>query len=60
MKQVEMNVNFVVGDNLDPELFLEAMAAAMNDVLFDMPGDVQKANWDGVVESIEVNLIGAN
>ncbi len=33
MKQVRMNVNFVVGDNLDEELLSEVVEAAINDIL---------------------------
>jgi len=58
MKQVRILANFAVGDNLDEELLLEAMEAAMKDVLFDMTDESTKANWGDLVESVVVSVLG--
>jgi len=58
MKQVEIYANFAVGDDLDSELLEEAVEAAIKDVLFfDMTREEQQANFDDIVESVQVSLL---
>jgi len=58
MKQLQIYANFAVGDNLDEELFLETMEAAVKDILFDVDDEWMKINWGDLVESVEVSLLG--
>lgn len=57
MKQVEIYTNFSVGDNLDPELLEEVMEAAIKDVLFGMTNEEQQANFNDIVESVQISLL---
>jgi len=56
MKQVQILANFTVGDDLDEELLLESMEAAIKDVLFDVDVHWMNINWNDLVQSVEVNL----
>ena len=58
MKRLQIYANFAVGDNLDEELLLEAVEAAVKDILFDVDDEWMKSNWGDPVESVEVNLLG--
>jgi hypothetical protein len=58
MKQVKIFADFHVGNNLDSELLLEAMEAAIRDVLYDKNAEWEIANFGDVIESIDVSRIG--
>lgn len=55
-KHIKIQAEFIVSDSVDAELLLETMEAAMKDILFDMPKDIQEANWCGFVESVDIKL----
>lgn len=58
MKQVRILANFAVGNELDEELLLESIEAAIRDVLFDVDDQWMRINWDDIVQSVEVSIIG--
>lgn len=58
MKRVRVIADFHVGDNLDPELLLEIMEAAISDVLYEKDEEWMKANFDDVVKIEQIFLGG--
>ena len=58
MKQVQILANFVVGDNLDEELLLEVVEAAIKDALFYDDSEYMRVNYGDLVHSVEVNVLG--
>jgi len=58
MKRVRIISDFHVGDDLDPELLLEMMDAAISDVLYEKDEEWMVANFGDVVKIDQIFLGG--
>ena len=57
MTKIQVVMTFVVGENLDKDLFLESLEAACMDMLFDKDRDWMVANWIDSVEYTGMNIV---